>query len=120
MAVREFTEEEVASHKTKTDLWLIIHGSVYDVTSYLAEHPGGDIVLLQSGGQDSTDEFEDNGHSEDARELMEQYKIGVIAEKKVEKKISSKAEGSSSLWARAVLIGAVATLAYTVYRKLSQ
>ena len=30
-------------------------------------------------GQDSTESFEDVGHSEDARELMEEYFIGVVA-----------------------------------------
>lgn len=74
-----FTEEEVEQHNSKDDLWIIIHDSVYDVTKYIDEHPGGELVLLQNGGQDATDEFEDNGHSQDARELMADFKIGELA-----------------------------------------
>ncbi|KAL0446990.1 UNVERIFIED_CONTAM: cytochrome isoform A [Sesamum latifolium] len=51
---------------------------VYDVSSYLDEHPGGDDVLLRATGKDATDEFEDAGHSKTARELMEQYCIGEL------------------------------------------
>lgn len=49
---------------------------VYDVTNYLEEHPGGDDVLLSATGKDATDDFEDAGHSNTARETMEEYYIG--------------------------------------------
>lgn len=32
-----FTTEEVAQHKEKSSTWIIIHGSVYDVTKFLEE-----------------------------------------------------------------------------------
>ncbi|KAL6577752.1 hypothetical protein OROMI_010080 [Orobanche minor] len=53
---------------------------VYDVSSYLDEHPGGDDVLLRATGKDATEEFEDAGHSKTARELMEQFCIGELEE----------------------------------------
>ncbi|PHT40953.1 Cytochrome b5 [Capsicum baccatum] len=53
-------------------------GRVYDVTSFLDDHPGGDEVLLTATGKDATDDFEDVGHSDDARELMNKYFIGEI------------------------------------------
>jgi cytochrome b involved in lipid metabolism len=34
----------VKKHATPDDLWLVIHGSVYDVTSFLKDHPGGEEV----------------------------------------------------------------------------
>ena len=40
-----FTKEEVSKHNTKDDCWLIIHGKVYDVSDYVDEHPGGDVIL---------------------------------------------------------------------------
>ncbi|PHU09765.1 Cytochrome b5 [Capsicum chinense] len=52
--------------------------NVYDVTSFLDDHPGGDEVLLTATGKDATDDFEDVGHSDDARELMNKYFIGEI------------------------------------------
>ncbi|CAN4111399.1 unnamed protein product [Withania somnifera] len=69
---------EVMEHNNKTDCWLVISGKVYDVTSFLDDHPGGDDVLLTATGKDATDDFEDVGHSDDARELMKKYYIGEI------------------------------------------
>lgn len=51
---------------------------VYDVTPFLEDHPGGDEVLLNNTGRDATDDFEDVGHSESAREMMEKYYIGEV------------------------------------------
>ncbi|KAI8028489.1 Cytochrome b5 isoform E [Camellia lanceoleosa] len=62
--------EEVANHNHKQDCWIIISGKVYDVTSFLDDHPGGDEVLLTATGKDATDDFEDVGHSESAREML--------------------------------------------------
>lgn len=36
---KELTTAEVASHNTKKDLYMIIHDKVYDVTSFVDEHP---------------------------------------------------------------------------------
>ncbi|XP_060218345.1 cytochrome b5-like [Lycium barbarum] len=69
---------EVSVHNKKDDCWLVISGKVYDVTSFLDDHPGGDDVLLTATGKDATDDFEDVGHSDDARELMKKYYIGDI------------------------------------------
>jgi cytochrome-b5 reductase len=52
--------------------------SVYDVTKYLEDHPGGADALLEVAGQDSTVAFEDVGHSSDAREIMEKMLVGRI------------------------------------------
>ncbi|MCE0481889.1 Cytochrome b5 [Datura stramonium] len=69
---------EVSEHDNKGDCWLVISGKVYDVTSFLDDHPGGDDVLLTATGKDATDDFEDVGHSDDAREMMKKYYIGEI------------------------------------------
>lgn len=51
---------------------------VYDVSSYLDDHPGGAEVMLEVAGQDATNMFEDIGHSTDARTEMKKYQIGVL------------------------------------------
>mmetsp|Transcript_21059 Transcript_21059/g.53322 ORF Transcript_21059/g.53322 Transcript_21059/m.53322 type:complete len:126 (+) Transcript_21059:89-466(+) len=71
-----YTAEEVAKHNSSSDCWFVIDGRVYDVTSFLEEHPGGDEVLLSVGGKDGTQDFDDVGHSSDARELLKKYYIG--------------------------------------------
>ncbi|XP_059298901.1 cytochrome b5-like [Lycium ferocissimum] len=70
--------EEVAKHNKTKDCWLIISGKVYDVTPFMDDHPGGDEVLLAATGKDATNDFEDIGHSDSARELMDKYYIGDI------------------------------------------
>lgn len=113
----EYTEEEVAEHNTKDDLWLIIHGGVYNVSSYLNEHPGGELVLLQNGGMDATDEFEDNGHSEDARKLMADFKIGELkGNKKPEETKQSCTCWLKSLIKPTLLVGTVVVLALVLRR----
>ncbi|GAB0495290.1 hypothetical protein MMPV_006589 [Pyropia vietnamensis] len=73
-----FDMAEVAKHATARDCWLVISGGVYDVTAYLAEHPGGEDVMLDMAGKDATNEFEDVGHSSDAVEKLRHLRIGSV------------------------------------------
>lgn len=73
-----FAFEEVAKHSGKDDCWLIISGKVYDVTPFLDDHPGGDEILVTATGKDATEDFEDVGHSNDARETMNKYYVGDV------------------------------------------
>ncbi|KAH9602200.1 hypothetical protein KSS87_005596 [Heliosperma pusillum] len=72
------TFEDVSKHNSIKDCWLIISGKVYDVTPFMEDHPGGDEVLLSATGKDATNDFEDVGHSDSAREEMEKYYIGEV------------------------------------------
>ncbi|KAL0904276.1 hypothetical protein M5K25_026363 [Dendrobium thyrsiflorum] len=56
----------------------IIEHEVYDVTPFMDEHPGGDEVLLAATGKDATNDFEDVGHSDSARDMIHKYCIGEI------------------------------------------
>ncbi|KAF8540286.1 cytochrome b5-like heme/steroid binding domain-containing protein [Trichophaea hybrida] len=73
---KEYTYEEIKGHDTKKDLWMVIHDKVYSVGSFVDEHPGGEEVLMDVGGQDATDSFEDVGHSDEAREILEKLYVG--------------------------------------------
>ncbi|THH09792.1 hypothetical protein EW145_g1758 [Phellinidium pouzarii] len=53
----EYTAEEVAKHKTKDDIWVIVNGEVLDVTKFLPDHPGGEKAILLYAGRDATEEF---------------------------------------------------------------
>lgn len=58
--------------------FLIGGPKVYDVTKYLDDHPGGAEVLLDVGGQDADEFFEDIGHSNDAREELKKHLVGTL------------------------------------------
>ncbi|CAJ2504874.1 Uu.00g122680.m01.CDS01 [Anthostomella pinea] len=81
MADKEYTYQDVAEHNTKKDLFVVIHDKVYDCTKFVDEHPGGEEVLLDVGGQDATEAFEDVGHSDEARETLEPLLVGALKRK---------------------------------------
>jgi len=53
-----YTVEEVAKHTTKDDCWVILHEKVLNVTSFLSQHPGGELAILTFAGKDATAEFD--------------------------------------------------------------
>ena len=38
---KTFSKDDVASHKTPQDLYIIVDDDVYDMTTFQSEHPGG-------------------------------------------------------------------------------
>ncbi|KAM9055783.1 cytochrome b5 isoform X1 [Balaenoptera ricei] len=77
-AVKYYTLEEIQKHNDSKSTWLILHYKVYDLTKFLEEHPGGEEVLREQAGGDATENFEDVGHSTDARELSKTFIIGEL------------------------------------------
>lgn len=118
---KTFTAEEVAQHATRDDLWIIYNNKVYDVTQYLDEHPGGEEVILDCAGGDSTEPFDDIGHSDDAHEILAGLCIGELTGGVKTKSKSSSGSGSDSSDAKLPLIGVtVVILAIIAYFVLNQ
>lgn len=78
--VRKFTRQEISSSSSESDAKLIIHNNVYQVSKFLDEHPGGHEVLMNVAGKDASEDFDDIGHSLDAKELMKKYLIGELVD----------------------------------------
>ncbi|XP_019768728.1 cytochrome b5 isoform X2 [Dendroctonus ponderosae] len=124
---KELSFEEIKQHNDRQSTWFVINNDVYDVTTFLNEHPGGEEVLLEHAGKNATEAFEDVGHSTDARERMDEFKVGtlVAAERTADipKKNTTEwsvpapdaTESSLKSWIIPVAIGLVATVAYRLY-----
>lgn len=80
---RFFTERDVACHCTKESCWVLLGTRVYDVTSFLRMHPGGEALILRRSGNDVSRYLEGppHRHSENARRWMEQYYIGELEQR---------------------------------------
>ncbi|KAF5722434.1 nitrate reductase [Fusarium mundagurra] len=76
---RKITVDELENHRSHdTGVWIAIAGNVYDVSTFLSEHPGGDAILLDAAGTDATEDFFDL-HSEEAEKLLPAYHIGRLS-----------------------------------------
>ena len=70
--------EELGQHNTEEDCWVAIHGVVYDLTSFIDEHPAGPASIIELAGQDGTDAFV-AVHNQNILEDFEEDRIGVLA-----------------------------------------
>lgn len=76
------TLAEIAKHNQAGDCWMIIAGSVYDITSYVSYHPGGRGMTTYCG-QDATEAFNTKGgqgasHSQAANDILKNYYLGKV------------------------------------------
>lgn len=77
-----FTLADVAAHSTAQDCWMVIEGKVYDVTTFIPNHPGGEVIVMGCG-KDATTLFnkrpgEGTPHPEQAQALLPNYLIGTL------------------------------------------
>ena len=73
LPVYDFTE--MKKHNSESDCWIAIHKKAYDITPFIT-HPGGREILLEHSGRDATEAFEDHGHTEVARMMLDDFYIG--------------------------------------------
>jgi len=79
-ALPEYAWDEILKHDKSGDFWLVFAGGVYDVSEWMYRHPGGAEVFIELYGQDATDAFNEIGHSAEAQQLAQSFKIGRLKE----------------------------------------
>ena len=67
----------MAKHNKADDAWIIVDGSVYDVTEYVDQHPGGSAILENVGG-DSSQGFNGPQHPPTVRQALDTFYIGEL------------------------------------------
>lgn len=75
-----YTLDDVAKHASASSCWTAVYGDVYDVTSWINQHPGGKRAILSMCGTDGTNSF-DNQHGGQRRANAElaSFKIGALS-----------------------------------------
>jgi 4-hydroxysphinganine ceramide fatty acyl 2-hydroxylase len=77
---------DVRARNNEKSCYVTIGTKVYDVTSFLDDHPGGGELILEHGGQDVKDIMEDevsHFHSESAYEILDECLVGFVANEAV-------------------------------------
>ena len=77
------TKEEIATHNTKGDCWMIISDVVYNLTDFLADHPGGVKAPLMYAGKDATEEFEMLHNSKVLKKYAQEFRVGRLVKAKL-------------------------------------
>ena len=78
---RTYQVSEIARHNSDQDgYWTVINGKVYDVTTYLNLHPGGNTILRFNAGLDATTAFESVQHhlNSEINAVLGMYQIGRV------------------------------------------
>lgn len=76
----KITMAEVEKHNSEASCYTVIRGGVYDVTSYINQHPGGSEKVLSGCGKDSTDAFtRKHGGKEKPEAKLATFKIGILS-----------------------------------------
>ena len=71
------TREELSKHNTDDDLWVAVHGFVYDFTEFAHEHPAGFESIFDLAGTDGTEAF-DAVHNLGMLDDFEQDQRGIL------------------------------------------
>jgi cytochrome b involved in lipid metabolism len=80
-AQTSYSASDVAAHNTAGDCWAIINGSVYDLTSWISRHPGGERAIEGLCGKDGSAAFNAQHAGGAAQQaILVDLKVGVMAQ----------------------------------------
>lgn len=99
LAARDRTLTD-GTDKSRSSTYVTFKGQVYDITSFLPDHPGGDDIIMEYAGGDIGQIMADESqhvHSRSAYDMLEEYKVGELGG---DEKIVS--EGESARWYRLI------------------
>lgn len=76
LALAQYTITEVATHNNLESCWTVIGEKVYDFTTFINRHPGGDKAIIGVCGIDGTTAFA-GAHGNSVRKTSELQKFVV-------------------------------------------
>lgn len=80
-AADRYTTAQVAEHNGRTSCWTVVQGEVYDVTGWIARHPGGPARIEGLCGTDGSARFTDkHGEAQKPNSTLAGFKIGTLTD----------------------------------------
>lgn len=77
--VKTYSMTEVASHNTPTNCWTTINGNVYELTAWIAKHPGGEKAIISLCGIDGSASFnKQHGGQPNPEAALASFMIGKL------------------------------------------
>ncbi|KAG7344180.1 flavocytochrome c [Nitzschia inconspicua] len=77
--LRNIYTQELKQHSSKDNMWVILHGTVYDLTDFSKGHPGGAFLIQKLAGKDGTDQFQ-VFHAPEKLDMIRRYAVGSFTE----------------------------------------
>lgn len=87
-----FSRADIESHNTAKSCYVTLGSKVYDVTSFVDDHPGGGELILEYAGMDVEEILGDrisHEHSEAAYEILDDCHIGFVADLHTSKPVAN-------------------------------
>lgn len=81
--LRKISAAELSEHKSQFDCWTAYKGKVYNITQYIAYHPGGAPLLMSGAGKDCTVQFNKFHAWVNAESMLSKCLIGVLMSEEV-------------------------------------
>lgn len=79
-APKNYTSSQVAKHSSPASCWTIVGKNVYDLTRFIAKHPGGSANIVSLCGKNGTSKFlGQHGGQSNPTKTLAGYKIGTFA-----------------------------------------
>lgn len=79
---QKFTPSAVSQHNSaEKGMYIIVDSSVYDVTNFVDEHPGGAKILKRVAGKDASKQFWKYHNESVLKKYAEKLKVGEVEEK---------------------------------------
>jgi len=83
--LKVYSIDEFIKHNTKESCYVLIDKYIYDVTKFLADHPGSYKILFKCCGKDCTKGYADKGigepHSNKSHGMRDKMIVGILKEK---------------------------------------
>lgn len=80
-ASASYRMSDVAKHSTQQDCWAAVDGEVYDLTSWISQHPGGADKIIPLCGTDASAAFRNqHGSQEKPNQQLASFRVGTLTD----------------------------------------